>query len=264
MSERRAYPNAPVVLVAIEIRHPVAEELSKRSLMALKRHVASRCPLAIPASGVSITATASGIQQVPYTWPRYVSRDKATAVTFRDGAIVVETMRYGQYETLRDLVQMAVEGRQQFAPVDGVERIGMRYINEVRVPELRSLADWLEWVAPSLSGPASIAQPDEQELSAWQGVTVFGSQDASGSIVRHGAYEGYAVSPSGDLNRPTPPPGPFFLIDIDSYWVPEGETPDLKPDNAMTHLDDLNLAAKGLFEGLITDRLRNEVLRVER
>ncbi|MFI1842952.1 TIGR04255 family protein [Streptomyces microflavus] len=263
MSERE-YPNAPVVLVAVEIRHPVADPLRKSDQADLKRHLATWCPLSMPARNLTMTATAAGVQQEEQIWPRFVSRDKTTAVTYRHNAISVETLRYRNYEAVRALTRAAIEGRQQISPVDGVERIGMRYINEVRVPELRPPQQWSEWVSSSLTGPATIAPPEGLALSSWQGATVFGDPARSGAMVRHGAFEGYAVDPGGELNRTTPPPGPFFLIDIDAYWNPADQTPDLKPDSTIEQLDELNATVKGLFEGLITDRLRDEVLRYER
>jgi uncharacterized protein (TIGR04255 family) len=261
MSDRKLYPNAPVVLAVIEVRHSAAEPLSQPAIADLKRHLAKLCPLFVPATSVTLTASTGGMQQEARTWPRYMSRDKSSAVTFRDTAIVVETTRYERYEMLRELAMLGIEGRQRVAPVDGVERVGMRYINEIRVPELKSAADWAEWVAPTLAGPAVIPPPADTEVSAWQGLTVFGGPNGSGLTLRHGPFEGYAVDPGGDLKRPTPTPGPFFLIDLDSYWAPLEEMPDLELDSAMGRLDGLNQSITDLFENMITDRLRDEVLR---
>lgn len=261
MSDREVYPNAPVALVAIEVRHPPAEPLPKAAAAALKRSLATEFPLSMPATTVTLTASAGGMTQEAQKWPRYVNRDKTSSVTFREDALVVETTRYERYDHLRELAALAVEIRQRIAPVDGVDRIGMRYVNEVRVPELQSPSDWALWVAPALAGPATLGPPLGPSVNTWQGVAVFGDPVGVGTTVRHGSFEGYAVNPAGDLRRPTPPPGPFFLIDIDSYWTPVDETPKLERDSMLTHLDGLNSSVKALFEGLITDRLRNEVLR---
>ncbi|MFF2816343.1 TIGR04255 family protein [Kitasatospora cineracea] len=261
MSDREVYPNAPVVLVAIEVRHPTAEPLAKAAIADLKRSLAREFPLYMPATTLTFTVSPTGMAQDPQTAPRYVSRDKTASVTFREDAIVVETTRYEHYERLREMAALAVDVRQRVAPVDGVERIGLRYINEVRVPELRSSADWAEWVAPALAGPTALDPPTGLDLNTWQGTAIFGDPTGSGAAVRHGSFEGYAVNPGGDLKRPAPAPGPFFLIDIDSYWTAQGETPNVEQEELLTCLDGLNSYVKVLFEGLITDRLRNEVLR---
>ncbi|CAL9491141.1 hypothetical protein SUDANB54_03223 [Streptomyces sp. enrichment culture] len=91
-------------------------------------------------------------------------------------------------------------------------------------------------------------------------MAVFGDQQ-EGVVLRHGNLNGYAVNPSGDLRRPTPPPGPFYLIDLDSYWTPEGETPTFDWDIIESRYDAAALNAHALFEQLITDKYRREVLR---
>ncbi|MEU3059008.1 TIGR04255 family protein [Streptomyces subrutilus] len=265
MSEREVYPNSPLALVAIEVRHPTAAPLSSTQEAEIKRGVASVTPLSKPAHVQTVTITAGLNLGKPdistQTSPRFMSRDKALSVTFRDDALVVETTRYERYEVLRKLVILALKVRQNVAPVDGIERVGIRYINEVRVPYVETPTNWQDWVQPALSGPTTLKTPAGLDLNSWQGVTLFGDPAQEAALVRHGLHEGYAVNPGGDLRRKTPPPGPFFLIDIDSYWLSTEETPAATPENTLTCLDRLNTSARELFESVITDRLRNEVLR---
>jgi len=156
----------------------------------------------------------------------------------------------------------AVLARQEAAPVDGVERLGIRYVNEVRVPDLDSPTEWQAWIAPALTSPSTLGTANGQQVQTWQGVTVFGDAQ-NGIVVRHGVFEGYAVNPAGDLQRPAPPPGPFFLIDLDCYWMPAGDTPPLEWELIDPHFDQASIAAYALFEQLITDNLREGVLRRE-
>ena len=58
--------------------------------------------------------------------PKYFSRDKGTAITFRSEAVVIETTRYENYERFRDLVRLAIRARQKADPVDGVVRLGLQ------------------------------------------------------------------------------------------------------------------------------------------
>jgi uncharacterized protein (TIGR04255 family) len=80
-------------------------------------------------------------------------------------------------------------------------------------------------------------------------------------IVRYGPREGFAVAPGGPLQRTTPPPGAFFLLDIDSFWLPTGDVPEFTVDMIVELCVDLHKPVSGLFERLITERLREEVLR---
>ncbi|MFC2725538.1 MAG: TIGR04255 family protein, partial [Bifidobacterium dentium] len=62
------------------------------------------------------------------------------------------------------------------------------------------------------------------------------------------------------LRRPLPSPGPLFKLDIDSYWQPD-DIPVFDPNRILAIADKLHDPVRSMFEGLITNRLRNEVLR---
>jgi uncharacterized protein (TIGR04255 family) len=257
MADREIYPSTPLALVAAEIRHPVASPLSDSARSQLKTRLASIFPLAKPVQRMTVTPTQTAVS----TDARFMSRDRTSSVTFRDDVIVVETTKYERRRVLREKLREAVLARQEVAPVDGVERLGIRYVNEVRVPGLESSREWADWIAPALTGPLALATDGGLETQAWQGVSVLGDAQ-SGVVVRHGVFDGYAVNPVGDLQRAAPPPGPFFLVEPDCYWAPSGETPPLEWDLVDPRFDQASLAAHDLFEQLITDKLR-EVLRHE-
>jgi uncharacterized protein (TIGR04255 family) len=261
MGDREIYPSTPLALVVVEVRHPTAPALSDADKASLKGLLAGSFPLTKPVRRVDINVSSPAEPSAKVvTDTRFMSRDRTASVTFRDNVITVETTRYTRRSALRGLLHQAVLARQKVAPVDGVERLGIRFVNEIRVPELDSPAGWARWVAPALAGPADLHTGDGLEARGWQGVTELGTQSA-GIVVRHGVFEGYAVNPAGDLQRSTPPPGPFFLVDMDCFWVPEGETPRLEWETVEDHYDESSLAAYQLFEQLITDDLRQEVLR---
>jgi len=73
--------------------------------------------------------------------------------------------------------------------------------------------------------------------------------------------DGYAVDPGGELKRSAPVPGAFFLLDIDSYWTPSEGIPEFDVGQLLTTSEDLHAPVRRLFESLITDELREEVLR---
>jgi uncharacterized protein (TIGR04255 family) len=256
MADREIYPRTPLALVVAEIRHPAALPLSDSARSQLKTRLAPLFPLAKPVQQLTVTPTQTAVS----TNVRFMSRDRTSSVTFRDDVIVVETTRYERRRVLRNMLREAVLARQETAPVDGVERLGIRYVNEVRVPGLESPREWAGWIAPALTCPLALTTVNGLETQAWQGVSVLGDAQY-GVVVRHGVFDGYAVDPVGDLQRAAPPPGPFFLIDLDCYWAPSGETPPLEWDLIDSHFDQASLAAYDLFEQLITDKLREEVLR---
>ena len=168
-------------------------------------------------------------------FPRYFSRDNTMAVSVREDALVIETTRYDRWERVRGVLAEVLAAREEIGGVDGVERIGLRYIDEIRVPN-DSQDGWSPWVHPSLLGPAPIGDDLGLKATEWQAVMVFNREPDRTLVLRYGPREGFAVNPGGDSKRPTPLPGPFFLMDIDSFWVPPGGDPRVRSPDAAGHV----------------------------
>lgn len=263
MSELEVYERAPVVLVALEVRHPAADPLTPAEHHVIKKRLSARFPLELPGQFTNIQIVPGSATQPEVTserFPRFLDRSKTLSVSVRREALVVEASRYPGWSKFRDLVVEALDARVETAPVAGVERIGLRYINEVRVPA-NGETDWADWVASSLLGPrpdAKITLP----LGQWQGIGIYGSQPGQMLVLRYGPRQGFAVDPSSDLRRPRPAEGgSFFLIDIDSFWTPDDVIPEYEREKAIARCDELHEPARALFESVVTNRLRDEVLR---
>ncbi|WP_269857968.1 TIGR04255 family protein [Streptomyces sp. RPT161] len=260
MGNREIYPSPPLVLTIVELRHTATPALTDSDQASLKAVLAERFPLFRPIDRmVNFSMTPAGIAPQQTTDPRYMTRDNTASITYRPDAIVVETTRYHRRSSLRELVHLAVAARQKVAPADGITRLGVRYINEIRVGIERP-TDWAAWIAPALTSISALQAGTDVQAQSWQGLAVFGDQDC-GVALRHGNLEGYAVDPSGDLRRSaTPPPGPFYLLDLDSYWSPAAETPPVDWSDIERRYDAVALSAYELFEQLVTKDCR-EVLR---
>lgn len=263
MTTREIYPNAPVVLVAVQARHPDAPPLTDGEQSELKRLVASRFPLPQPVQSQTITANLGAAPTITnQALPRFAARDQTTAVTFGPQAVTVETTSHKTFEELSKLVELAIDARQQVAEVPGLLRLGLRYVDEIRVPDLvEGVKGWREWVNPSLLALSRAGDDLGLETRGWEGATVFDRGEGRQVIVRYGPREGFAVAPGGPLQRSTPAPGPFFLLDIDSFWVPTKEVPEFTAAAVTERCADLHDPVSSLFEHLITDRLKSEVLR---
>ena len=263
VSDSEIYPNAPVVLVAAEIKHPTAAEFGTKALGAAKRSLAAVCPLYKPGTFTTMTAVAGSPPDVTTVEvPRFTSRDRTLSVSFRRDALVVESTAHERFEQLRAVLGAAVEARQAVHPVNGIERMGLRYIDEIRVPDANGAdVPWASWVDDRLLGPALAGVGLGLKPTGWLGLVEFAKSPEHTIALRYGAREGYAVDPAGDLRRRTPRPGPFFLLDIDSFWQPAGEVPTVELGSVLELADQLHAPIREMFEALITDRLRNEVLR---
>lgn len=268
MREREIYPNAPIVLMAIEVRHPPCEPLDRRQVAEMSGQIKDLLPLPGEMSEVSVTMQIGSDgqpvhRQVGYSFPRWSSRDKRTALSVRSDSLVVETTDYGNYNRMRTLLETAVGARLVVGAPAGVERIGLRYIDEIRVPAENEgyQPAWDQWIDLSLLGPRHIGSELGLSPAEHEGVSVFSRGSDYALVLRYGPQSDYAVQSTPDLRRPLPPPGPLFKLDIDSFWQAADEVPEFDVSLILSRVDALHEPVRGVFESIITDRLREEVLR---
>lgn len=258
------YPSAPVVLVTLELRHPLSDRLANSEQRSLKRFLTDHAP--ILRSGqmqtVQLTASSAGSDQQIDTehFPRFVNRTGTLTVSYRQTAVVLETTAYPGWDKFKAIAIDAFTARMQVSPVDAVERIGLRYIDEVRVPNGENPINWTNWLSDSVMAPSP---PDDVALplAQWQGVAIYGTQPGHMMLMRYGPQNGLAVNlEGGDLRRAQPAdPGPFFLIDIDSFWTPSGGLPEVDAERVMATCNEVHQPVRRLFESLVKDKLRDEV-----
>lgn len=254
--------------MAIEVRHAPSEPLDRKQVADASAQVRHLLPLPSEMNEVSVTVHASPDgpptqQQVVSSFPRLTSRDKRTALSIRPDSLVIETTDYGSYDRMRELLDIALQVRLAVAPPAGVERIGLRYIDEIRVPAENgsSIPAWEQWVDSSLLGPVHVGAELGLVPVVNEGVFVLSGGSDRALVLRYGAQSDYAVQSTPDLRRPLPPPGPLFKLDIDSFWQAAEQVPEFDVDLILRQADALHEPVRGVFESVITDRLREEVLR---
>jgi uncharacterized protein (TIGR04255 family) len=265
MNDEEVYPNAPVALVTMEIRHPTTDSLTESSSRELKRLLVDHLPIERQAQDVGWGVTAPGQAPTPTAerFVRYVNRDNTVAASMKTQAVVVETSAYTDFEKFCDIVMRVVDARAQVTSIVGVERIGLRYIVEIRVPVgVDGRIEWSNWIAEPLLGPQRIA-PGDLVLTEWQGAAVYREpQPGKSLIVRYGPGVGQALDPSYHLRRIMPvQSGPYFLMDIDSFWTPVGSIPEYNMDMLLSTFEDLYEPARIVFQEMLTSRLKDDLLR---
>lgn len=269
MSRREVYPNAPIVLAAIEVRHPADRPLGHSHLTSLSTSVGEVLPLPDEEAAMVTFEFQTGSDHQPVhkrtvtRVPRWTDRERRTALTVRPDGLVIETSRYRDYGQIRDLLELALRARAAVSAPAGVERIGLRYVDEIRVPADRAggRPSWREWVDPSLIGPVHVGDGIGLTHAGGEGVSVFSGKGNNTIVLRYGSQDGYAVQSTPRLRRPLPPPGPLFKLDIDSFWQRGDDLPGFIPDFVLDRVDELHAPVIDLFESLISERLREEVLR---
>ncbi len=260
MSDHKVYRNPPIAMVAVEIRHSGTDPVTEAGYTAIRQKLRKQWPVQLPAQEVTVDFGSSGLPPAVIEYRRFASGDRRTAIAIRPASTTVETVDYKGWDDLRVTLRAALNVRAEVSEPSGYERVGLRYIDEIRVPTEGDPMDWSPWVHASLLA----AQPDEKvdlPQSDWLGMSHFGPADGRSLVLRYGPRKGYAVEPKGHLWRAETPAGSFFLLDLDSFWEASGgRVPEFKPDELTARCDDLHAPVRRLFEGLITDKLRQEVL----
>lgn len=259
MADHKVYRNPPIAMVAVEVRHSGTDPVSEEGYTTIKKRLRERWPVQLP--GQDVTLDFGGATPAPAVveYRRFASRDRRSAIVIRPGMTTVEAVEYKGWDDMRLAIQTALEVRAEVSEPSGYERVGLRYIDEVRIPEDDAVTDWAPWVHSSLLA----AQPDDGvdiPVSNWQGVSQFGPTEGCSLVLRYGPRMGYAVEPEGPLRRPATGTGAFFLLDIDSFWEASRDVPEFDPQELLLRCDDLHAPVRKLFEGLITNKLREEVL----
>ncbi|MEL0625388.1 TIGR04255 family protein [Salinibacterium amurskyense] len=264
MPTREIYPGAPLASVAFELRHPEAEPLAGALRSDLQKKLASRYPLMRSHRNITqsfeLGPKGPESRSVVEEFPRFLDRRSSISASFTATSILLETSRYGGWDDFRSSIEYVCEIRNSLSPIYGVERLGLRYVDEVRVDDIEGNA-WGNWIHPSLLA-GEMADSSGLPLRLWQGALVYGSEPGQGLVLRYGPGDGYATDPNGELKRQRPTaPGPFFLLDVDSFWQPENDVPEYNIDAVLAQLDELHTPVREVFESSITDEYREKVLR---
>lgn len=267
MADREVYLNAPLRLVTAEFRFPLSPRLTGGHLLSvLGDALGNRLPIIEPVDPPGLQLTIgpetgpSAVNQAGY---RLLTRDRMTAVTVGPNRIAVETTTYEHWEDFRDgVVTVALRAiGDELDAIAGLDRVGLRYINEIRVPGAGAdLAGWREFIAPELLATAGLAAG--QSIRTMQLALHLDRGDGAELLMRAGLLEGHVVDDSGALRLPSPPkPGHFFLIDMDSFWSRPAAYDEWSTERALQVADRLHDPIDDLFESCIQEKLRDEVLR---
>jgi uncharacterized protein (TIGR04255 family) len=189
------------------------------------------------------------------------------AVVVQDATAVLETTVYEGYEKFRPIVELVVQTISDLLNPDGVNRVGLRYIDEIRIPSIdNSPGDWEGFIDPHLLAAVEPNfLPEGVTAQMWQGIVTYSTGDSQSLTLRYGPGNGYAVNPQADgAKRHNPvPPGPFFLLDSDSAWTASESVPEFSTATVMSIVDDLHRPVSAMFRAACTDRLRETFDRTE-
>ena len=144
MDTHEVYPNAPLALVAVEVRFLAtpweATTLAPAAQRTFRDILGDQWVLdPVKRQNVLVTFSSAGMvenKSQSVTLPRFTTRDRTTAVAVTDTSVTIETTFYRHYPDFRGVLEAVFRATRDVLAPDGVARLGMRYIDEIQVSEL--------------------------------------------------------------------------------------------------------------------------------
>lgn len=258
------YRHAPLALTVIELVHS-HNVLREADAEQMKQALREPLPLleADQTQDIQLELP-SGIHRASVVdWFRFFSRDRRTMLSCSARKTVLETADYQGWETTKPLFLRALATRLDASGLDGIDRIGLRYIDEVRIPTHLANHPWSRWARAELLPP--MADLDGLTPEQQQAQVQYRSEDADVTVtMRYGLMQG-PPAVVGKLRPDPPAAGEYFLFDTDVAWtLRAGEpSPEVEVETVSEQLDQLHRWSKELFEWWPTDALREEVFNAE-
>ncbi|QEN13591.1 TIGR04255 family protein [Mycolicibacterium sp. ELW1] len=261
------YPNAettgtaPVVAVIAEVRFTDAPRLRRQeNLDAVAIAVDGRFPVTEPLTGVNLADAGPGLP------PRVEQRqgillrnaDSTESLTVTATTLSYETTNYAGLDPIRTAITAGCRALADAQITSGLQRVGLRYIDEIRVPNPPADArGWATWIDGGLLGPLAVA-PDHVPSRGIQGVAAFDLGGRAGLNVQYAAFANGSATLPQHLRRRPFQPGPFFGLDLDGFYeFGTDEFVGLDGDVVTDILAKLDAPITSAFQRAITEDARS-------
>lgn len=195
---------------------------------------------------------------------RFVDSSRHRAVLVTPPRIAVDTTSYSTFREFSSFLERVLDAVADVAPGRACNRLGLRYVDEIRVPGMQpaSVAQWRDWIDPSLFPEVALSEAaGRREMS---GAIEETRENGFGVRFAWHTGTGHLVAPQGPLLVPDPSePGPYFALDTDSYWIASPGVPivGLGDPTLPARIRQLHDPVQAFFESSLTERLRAEILK---
>lgn len=264
---------APLAFVAAEVRTSYTPALVVDETVAA---LAAALPaLPVPHREQRHSLLINGAPMgAPEVAVRLLSRDSMTSLTITTTTLTLETTSYQGVAAFSALFSECMRAVASAAEPSAVERVGLRYVNELRVLEpIEGVESWGEYVCSDLLGPARgvgavLRETGRAEASAaaLQTVVAFELGNDCALTARFNPLSGPPVIGSSPLRRPqVPAHGPFFVVDLDAYWPSgaaggAGSGEPFDPEALLKGVTTLHAPIEATFLWATTEKFRKDAL----
>lgn len=261
MEDREIYPSAPLRLVAFELRMPTVPQFtSPEGALPAFEQIKDIVPIIGPASPTLEIGPGESQPRISPGPLRLLDRRRRLSVVLGAQVITVETTAYHRFEEFETVIQRTLDAVASVADVAGMARVGLRYIDEIRVEGVSEPSNWTSLINPALLGASQLN--GEFSAASFNGLVEYALDEGKRVNLRYGALRGRVIDSSGPLRVEPDNEGPFFLIDIDSFWTaPQDELPEFSVGKTLDICAQLRVPVRSLFETAITEKLREDFRR---
>ena len=259
---REVFANAPLALVAAEIRFTDAARLRQQQTkddvtIALE----NRFPFAEQLQGSQITLNVTPGGAPPQIQERVgvvLRNAKSTeTLTILSGSLIYETTAYAHFDALLEAVTATCDALEAAQVRPALQRIGLRYVDEVLVPEpITDVRQWAKWIDGHLVSQLALG-PEGYPATAMQSASTYDLRDGKGLNFRCAALNQGPVVVPQFLKRPAIQSGPFFVLDFDGFHDYTGqEAVPLSSKVVLEALSSVHVPCGTAFQRSITDDAR--------
>ncbi len=207
---------SPIALAVAQLRFPTVLSVNtdEKLIATYQDKIRRRYPYFLPGQQFDFILGPQGIAQQPTAAPTWQFKDAEQnwTITVTANSVALETRRYTSISEFAHRIAEVVSAAKEAFEVVVQERVGLRYVNEIRHPEVKKPSDWRRFMNPALLGPLSDNAVSSSVESTMQELRL--SVPNGSLIVRHGAAQGTIVAPEPGMTAPT---SEFYLLDLDAY-----------------------------------------------
>ncbi len=258
--ERVVFERPPLVLAVFQVQFSNLPEVTDREYVEpFRRAIESNYPKLAPAQQVTVQldlASGEPRQMQTVQW-RFTDQDANWTVVLASDFLTLEVRRYRHFEEFTSRLRSLLIALAEYVRPKVGTRLGLRYINEIRVGTegLGSI------VRPEILGLLSVAEFGQHAAQSLQEVILRFPEDQS-IQVRHGFF------PDGSTVQPPPGKpalsGPFYLLDFDASRVFSAPTLlEVEPDTIGEYVERYHDEIEKIFRWSMTDQF-TESLGVRR
>jgi len=208
---------SPIVLAVAQITFPAILSIQTDDKLTAQFQEKIRGPYPFLSVGhqVEFSLSLGGIQQqqLPNRSFQFTDSEQRWTVTLSANSIALETRHYTDANEFMERLLTVVAAAKESFELSVQERVGLRYINEIRHPEADTPVAWRPLIRSELLGPLADDHIAYHIVSASQEL---GIEIPEGRLtLRHGYIpQGSTV---GTKHETKPPDGPFYLLDLDAF-----------------------------------------------